>query len=77
MATWPLSIPDAEVARTIEALCAQIPTPPGETPPAPTAAAAKAVVIAHIKRVVHNYEEYKARKAALEAIPATTDVTIT
>jgi len=69
MAQILLNIPDAQVQRVIDALCALLKTPTGASVD-PTPALAKGVLIDMIKERVKFYEEEKAR-ATLVAIDVT------
>jgi len=73
MASITLTIPDAQVTRVIDALCAGQ-MQDAVTPVPPTAALAKQVVIDWIKARVLAYEEDQARKA-LAAIDVSDIVT--
>jgi len=60
MANITLTIPDAQVPRVINALCAGLKTPTGQDA-TPTAALAKQVLIGIVKSRVIMYEEEQAR----------------
>lgn len=73
MANINLQIPDAQLQRVIDALCASRTDPVTLQPIPPTGPNAKAIVIAWIKDQVLAYETEKARKA-IAAIDVTTVV---
>lgn len=69
MANMNLQIPDAQVQRVINALCARLMVD-AETPVPPTAALAKSVVVDWIKEQVLTYETRLAQEA-LAAVDVT------